>query len=205
MPIKRGPDGHMIEDPTIGPGEVPKLDPQAGGVDKEALRSRYDQPTHMPGAGGNAATSSSVNREALDPPTQIMGRARSDSDVTSSAMDDPAVGWLVVVKGPGIGNVLTLGYGRNTVGRGEDARQKVDFGDSEVSRGAHCVVYYEPRDREFSVQHGEGVNMTYLNGDPLYEREALTSGSIIELGTTALRFIPFCSKDWDWKSETSDT
>ena len=44
-------------------------------------------------------------------------------------MDDPTVGWLVVVDGPGKGQVRRLGYGVNSLGRGGKSRVKLDFGD----------------------------------------------------------------------------
>jgi hypothetical protein len=130
-----------------------------------------------------------------------MGAVNTPEAGTSGAASDPVVGWLVITKGPGLGKVLTLGYGRNAIGRGDKARINVDFGDAEISRGAHCIVYFEPREREFSVQHGDGVNMTYRDGKPLYEREVLESGTVIDIGATSLRFVPFCSKDWDWKND----
>ncbi len=207
MAVKRGPDGRMIDEPTIGPeGTEPPAAPEGN----DALRARYDRKTYMPGsddgapATGDGATGA-PQRAALDPKTTIVGGAPLDGNTTGalSRMQDPVVGWLVIIGGPGQGEVLTLGYGRNTVGRGETARIRMDFGDRDISRGNHCIIDYEPRERAFSIQHGAGVNFTYLAGKALHERQGLSSGDIIEIGSTVLRFVPFCSDQWDWKSDNA--
>lgn len=74
-------------------------------------------------------------------------------------MDDPVVGWLVVVSGPGKDRALTLGYGTNSIGRGETDRVRIDFGDNQILRGGHSTVTYDPRGRTFYVQHGGGTNL----------------------------------------------
>ena len=62
-------------------------------------------------------------------------------------MADPPVGWLVVVRGPGKGNALALGYGMNAVSRGASSRMGLDFGDDNISRANHARLAYEPRER----------------------------------------------------------
>ena len=221
MAVKRGPDGRIIDEPTRGPG-TSAPDTSSPGTDApqpedsgDSLRSRYERRTYMPGAGdpdplaepGPAPAADEPAANPLDPKTTIVGRetAGTAGPAATAAMEDPPVGWLVIVDGPGKGEVLTLGYGRNKVGRGDSARVRVNFGDGDISRESHCIIDYEPRAREFSIQHADGVNFTYVGGAALHERRALAAGDIVEIGSTAMRFVPFCSPDWDWKQDAAGT
>lgn len=116
-------------------------------------------------------------------------------------MQDPPVGWLVVVKGPGRGRALTLGYGMNTIGRGPEARVRVDFGDTAIARANHARLVYEPRERCYFLSHGDSANLTYLDGKAVVGPVPLAPGAMIEVGATTLRFQALCSPDFDW-SET---
>jgi hypothetical protein len=117
----------------------------------------------------------------------------------AGAMNDPVVGWLVVIVGPGRGNALTLGYGLNGIGRGPRARVCLDFGDLEISRDQHAVITYDPKGRRFYLQHGGGTNLTYLDQQPVLVPSELKGNEIIVLGQTWLRFIPFCGANFDWQ------
>lgn len=115
------------------------------------------------------------------------------------ALSDPLVGWLVIIEGPGRGRVLTLGYGVNSVGRGAKARVRLEFGDREISRNAHALITYDPRGRRFYLQHGGGINLTYLNEQPVLAAIELRGGEVIAVGRTRLRFVPFCGAEFDWQ------
>ena len=83
-------------------------------------------------------------RRHYDDPTQLVRRRKGDSPVDDETTtlqsrrtqevdraqqdeaDDPVTGWLVVVAGPGKGRSLTLGAGRNEIGRGATANVKLD-------------------------------------------------------------------------------
>ena len=210
MSIKRGPDGQIIENPTsVSPATGgPKARPSRrdGG-----LAGKYDTPTVKPGSkpsGKPAITpeegQNKKPKRPLDERTRIIGRedAKTVGADAGSFMDDPLVGWLVIVEGPGKGASLRLGYGRNTLGRAKENRLVCDFGDGEISRKPHCVVTYEPRGRTFLLQHGDGVNLTYLDDNTVLEPVPLKPMSVIEIGRSKLRFVPFCSPDWDWQDET---
>ena len=47
--------------------------------------------------------------------------------------EDPVVGWLVVVGGPGLGSYRPIYEGNNTVGRSATQRVPIDFGDDAIS------------------------------------------------------------------------
>ena len=114
-------------------------------------------------------------------------------------MDDPVVGWLAIVEGPGKGNAMQLGYGSNAIGRGETARVNLDFGDDQISRGGHAIVTYDPRGKKFYVQHGGGTNLTYLDDQPVLIPIELPALSHISIGNTVLRFVPLCGEKFDWQ------
>ena len=94
-------------------------------------------------------------------------------------MADPPVGWLVVVAGPGKGRVLTLGNGLNPIGRSAESRVRLDFGDDNISRANHARLVYEPRQRRWLLNHGDGTNLTYLNGEVVMSAVELQSGAEI--------------------------
>ena len=75
---------------------------------------------------------------------------------------------------------------------------RVDFGDDTIARANHARLVYEPRQRRYLLNHGDGSNLTYLNGEVVMGAAELASGAMIELGETTLRFQAFCSKDFDW-------
>ena len=113
-------------------------------------------------------------------------------------MLDPPVGWLVIVHGPGKGRVLTLGNGMNVLGRGPNARVRIDFGDDTIARTNHARIAYVPRDRTYLLSHGDGTNLTYVDEEVVTETVEIESGATIELGETTLRFQAFCTAEFDW-------
>ena len=159
-----------------------------------------------------AATEYAGSFQPLDPmrsedaATRVVGphgpktrRAAADRSDMNDAMADPPVGWLVVVRGPGKGRVLTLGLGLNVIGRSQDMRVCIDFGDTNISRNNHARIVYEPRKRCFLLSHGDGTNLTYLDNELVLGPEALEAGSGIQLGNTTLRFQAFCGAGFDWQ------
>ncbi len=140
-----------------------------------------------------------------EPKTRLFRPRRNKShDQTAEAqpidfMDNPVVGWLIVISGPGQGKSLELGHGMNDIGRSPEGRVALNFGDDEISRKRHAMLTYDPRGRKFYVQHGGGANLTYLNDTPLLETQKLTGGETIELGKTVLKFMPLCGPDFDWQ------
>jgi len=115
------------------------------------------------------------------------------------AISDPVVGWLVVVKGPGRGNAVRLGYGWNSIGRDPSQRASLNFGDPQISRLNHAKLLYEPRSRKFSLTLGEGTNPTYVRGDVLLAPTELKSGDRIQIGDTEVLFVALCSESFEWQ------
>lgn len=162
-------------------------------------------------AGGGAAGGGGSSDDA--PKTQIVGaRRRTEekpeaggtapgSTSLSDPMEDPVVGWVVVVTGPGQGASLTLGYGMNSIGRAPTERICLDFGDSQISRTSHASITYDPRGKKYFINHGGGKNLTYLGEDPVLTPIELKGGEEVLIGDTTLRFVPFCGEDFDWRDK----
>ena len=207
MPVYRGPDGKIIEEKTDKRKEDTKptdvanrpLPPAPPSSEQLAEEGRLDAPTQRMGE-----SRSHVGEEER---TRLVGgrRRREDEErrqeraEEDGGMDDPVVGWLVVVEGPGKGRAVQLGYGSNSIGRGETDRIKLSFGDDQISRNSHAVVTYDPRGRKFYVQHGGGTNLTYLGNQPVLAPTELPALSHIGIGNTILRFVPLCGAKFDWQ------
>ena len=190
-----------VEEPVTGVHETPGPGRTSG-----AGRSRFEDPTQKvdaerrrgqrePGEGRTR-----VYRRRSDGPDAGPGpAARPRPSGAADPMDDPVVGWLVVMEGPGQGQVCRLGSGRNRLGRGAGSEVRLDFGDEQISRENHAVVSYDFVNRTFYVQHGDGRNLTYLGDAPVLTPTPLEAMQDIRIGGTTLRFVPFCGPDFDWQ------
>ena len=127
------------------------------------------------------------------------GRTRP---VRDDPMADPPVGWLIVVKGPGMGRVATLGIGANSIGRDAAERVSLDYGDQKISRKNHGVITYDPRGRKFYVQPGSGQNLTYVNAEPVLTPRELEPLTHVQMGDTEVRFVPLCGAGFSWDDES---
>ena len=188
----------------------PSGDDRAENVGSKQPEPNFDdEPPTRPATRHRNAGLDSFRNDTSEPRTVIAGGWRrtttpqqgSDPSLATAgenSMDDPVVGWLVVVDGPGAGVSLRLGSGQNSLGRGEEARVKLDFGDPQISRSTHAVVAYDPKGNRFYLQQGTGTNLTYLNGKPVLAPTPLPSGSEILLGETTLRFVALCDDSFNW-------
>jgi len=113
---------------------------------------------------------------------------------------DPVVGWLIVVEGPGRGVSLPIYEGMNSVGREAGQRITIDFGDGQISREGHFFVTYEPKKRNFYINHGAKSNLLYRNDEVVLGPELLGKGDTIKVGSTKLMFVPLCGADFTWDS-----
>ena len=214
MPVKRDADGKIIEERT-------HIDKSSG--DSPTKPAPHQKPTTPPAGGSDAynaetrlaGTAKDENKEQVDRATRIYRPGHkaaeiptasdtptsvaSSSQTINDALEDPVVGWLVVVDGPGKGNVVTLGNGVNSIGRNTTERLTLDFGDEMISRSSHTVISYDPRGKKFYIQQGGGgTNLTYVNGRPVLAPEELHSNTNILLGNTTLRFVSLCGEQFSW-------
>ena len=126
------------------------------------------------------------------------GRAAPDP------MADPPVGWLVIVAGPGKGNVVTIGTGVNFIGRDRKSRVCLDYGDFTISSEEHAKIVYEPLKRKFYVQQGRGTNLTYVDDEVVLAPRELEPLAHVQMGHTVLRFVPLCGPGFSWENAPDD-
>ena len=180
-------------------GGSPEADDQTRIINRPAGESSSDS-TRL--VGGSQSSSFSDDRTViLGPPTRRKATPvveGGDQPAGIDRMNDPVVGWLAVVAGPGAGDYVRLGYGMNNIGRSDDQRCRLNFGDENISRQNHASVTYDPRGRKFYLQHGGGQNLTYLNDAPVLQPIELSGGEMITLGGTTLRFVPLCGAGFDY-------
>lgn len=155
-----------------------------------------------------------VSADVSEPKTQIFGgrkkaksteakgtsennKQTSDSNL-ADPMSAPVAGWLVIIKGPGMGHVMQVSYGQNSIGRDNNERIKVNFGDEQISRKNHAVITFDPRGKQFYISQGTGSNLAYMNDAPVLAPTVLEANCEIILGETTFRFVPFCSPDFSW-------
>lgn len=207
------------------PGAVREIDGRVSVDDGYDTTKTYPTPTHDPsglsGGTDSLPTRSVPNGDATsltdltdhgddssDPKTQLISRIdvapKPAGDSGSSAgLDDPPVGCLLICGGPGVGNYRILGMGHNTIGRGDENRVVMDFGDGSISSEKALSIVYEPRENRYFVRAAEGINLAYLGGNAIMETTELKGGEEIQLGQTMMKFIPFCIGGWTWASVTS--
>jgi len=195
--------GYSGDDPTqVDPAE------QGGSARSD------DTPTMPPYARDGAALGQHVP-ESLEARTRIAGGfrqraplgavvegAEADPQPIQEFSEDPVVGWLVVVDGPGKGSSIRLGMGQNSVGRGARSRARVSFGDDQISRSDHAKISYDPRSSTFHIHPGSGPNLTYLDDAVIHGPTPLPNRSRIGLGETTLRFVALCDDRFNWSDRS---
>ena len=110
---------------------------------------------------------------------------------------EPVVGWLVCIEGNLIGKDFRLTSGRNFIGRGSDMDVVLE-GDPSVSRTAHAIVVYEPKENVYLIQPGASKELSYLNDCVVLESKVIAPNDVITVGATKLLFVPCCSKAFNW-------
>jgi hypothetical protein len=134
--------------------------------------------------------------------TQVV---RGKPKVARSSFDqDPVVGWLVVVGGPGLGSFRPIYEGNNAIGRGSDQRIPIDFGDNTISSAEQAYIRYDSMDRSFLfVPNLSKTNVVAINNKKPTGAVKLEQMDVIMMGRTQLAFVPFCGDEFDW-SELSE-
>jgi hypothetical protein len=170
-----------------------------------------------------AKTPARASVETAEPTTRVV-RGRSAEVLAPAAADngrtqvvrgrprvtrgnfeqDPVVGWLVVVGGPGLGSYRPIYEGNNTVGRSPDQRIPIDFGDNTISSEEQAYIRYDSMDRSFLfVPNLAKTNVVAVNNKKPTGAIKLELMDLITMGRTQLAFVPFCGEEFDW-SELSD-
>ena len=142
-------------------------------------------------------------KAAKAPPRTVLVRGRQQ--IARSAFErDPAVGFLIIVGGPGLGSFRPIYEGNNTVGRSPENRIPLDFGDDAISNEAQAYVRYDSNDRSFLfVPNLAKTNVVSVNDKRPTGPVPLQPMDVITIGRTQVAFLPFCGADFDW-SEISE-
>ncbi len=136
-----------------------------------------------------------VNVEGASPKTKVFG----GSDEELKYYQEPVVGWLVVVGGPGIGAHRPIFMGSNTIGSDPGQRIPIDFGDEYISKEEQAYIRYDADDRQFLfIPNLAKTNVVSIDNVKPTSAVRLMPYDIIAMGDTQLVFIPFCGEEFDW-------
>lgn len=161
--------------------------------------SSKDEKTVLKGSDINVDSNQGDSETRIFRPQNKKLDVNKSQEKVNDYIADPVVGWLVVISGPGKGSSHLLGYGMNTIGRSTDDRVSINFGDDQISRYGHAQLTYDPKGRTFYIQHGGGMNLTYLGEEPVLQPAVLKGGETIGIGETVLKFVPLCGPKFDWQ------
>lgn len=114
---------------------------------------------------------------------------------------EPIVGWLVCVDGKEKGKDYHI-YGRMNVIGSDNDNDVCIKGDETISRKNQAQIGYDPRSNLFTLVKGNGKNLNYRNGAPVYSEAQLSAYDLLEIGKTKLLFVPFCSERFRWEEDT---
>jgi hypothetical protein len=163
-------------------------------IESDSIREQKTMPK-----GVQPAAISDPLREAKTQAHLGQGEAKTVGYFTNKIGIDPVVGWLICVEGPERGRDYRLHYGRNFIGR--SAKMDVCIvEDDQISRNNHASIVYEPKNNEFILMAGEGVEIT-LNGALADKPEKLKDGDSIKLGASTLEFIAYCKGETRWEEK----
>lgn len=170
----------------------------------EALREAKAPPRgHYEAAEPTTRVVRGKNADAAMAPAADTGRTqvvRGKPKVARGGFEqDPVVGWLVVVGGPGIGSFRPIYEGNNAVGRAPTQRIPIDFGDNTISSEEQAYIRYDSMDRSFLfVPNLAKTNVVAVNNKKPTGAIKLELMDVITMGRTQLAFVPFCSEEFDW-------
>jgi len=202
--------------PTVNADEPPRKDaptaapaPAAGLSAAEAAREVKGQTSLKP---------QDNHVEFVNPPTTrvVRGGIKTPDDTARTQLvrgkvkvergefeQDPVVGWLVVVGGPGIGSYRPIFEGNNTVGRNSSQRIPINFGDDTISSEEQAYIRYDSATRSFLfVPNLAKTNVVSLNDKRPTGAVELSQMDVITMGRTQLVFVPFCGAEFDWAELT---
>lgn len=175
-------------------------------IPQSAAEAAREVRAAMQGAGERleAPPTTRVLRAAQPKPTEP-GPARTQlvrgkaTVKRGSFHQDPVVGWLVIVGGPGLGSYRPIFEGNNTLGRGANQRIPLDFGDDAISSEEQAYIRYDGAERSFLfVPNLAKTNVVSVNNKRPTGAVELAAMDVITIGRTQVVFVPFCGPEFDW-------
>jgi hypothetical protein len=203
LPKDRTDPGKQSDAASAAEGRLPVAVPQVQSA-AEALRE--------------AKAPTRGHYEANEPTTRVLRGRASETRAAATAgsnktqvvrgkpkvsranfAQDPVVGWLVVVGGPGLGAFRPIHEGNNAIGRGANQRIPIDFGDNTISSEEQAYIRYDSMDRSFLfVPNLAKTNVVAVNNKKPTGAIKLECMDVITMGRTQLAFVPFCGEEFDW-------
>ncbi len=118
------------------------------------------------------------------------GSGEALDDISTQILRDKSnqiVAKLVVIEGPGAGKAVSIFTGTNQIGRGDDMRVQINFGDDTISRQQHAVITFDTTKAEVRIYDGGKPGGLWVNGTRVTADQAIRFGDLIKLGETTLR------------------
>jgi len=168
----------------------PKKPQQSGYEDDTVIRNNKSDNINSPKDSGPKTVAPWARKKTK--------KDESSSETKSAYSDAPVVGWLVIFEGLQKGRDFRIIPGINTIGRGNINTINIDNGDSEISRERHCLIEYDLKSGQFYLERGT-TSTSHNGGRVGGNGNELALGDTIEIGSTILKFIPFCNSDFCWE------
>jgi hypothetical protein len=200
--------------------QAAKPDPEATQIVRKELPSPSAADAAREAKAAHAAAESRHVESDSPPTTRVVRQAAKQAEGSprttlvrgkmnvqrGSFEQDPVVGWLVVVGGPGIGQYRPIYEGNNTMGRSSQNRIPVDFGDDAISSEEQAYIRYDSAERSFLfVPNLAKTNVVSINEKRPTGAVELTQMDVITMGRTQLVFVPFCGPEFDWSALAEQT
>jgi pSer/pThr/pTyr-binding forkhead associated (FHA) protein len=118
------------------------------------------------------------------------GSGEALDDISTQLIRDKSnqtVGKLTVVEGAGSGKSVNIYTGTNQIGRGDDMRVQINFGDDTISRQQHAVITFDAKNLEVRIYDGGKPGGLWVNGSRVTADQAVKFGDLIKLGETTLK------------------
>ncbi len=188
--------------PTPAPPSPSQRQAVAGVTNAAAAAIQSDEDPGSTAQPAGAPAHSGDDPTMNNPKTQIVRGPQRPT--RTDFHQEPVVGWLVVIGGPGLGAFRPLFTGNNTIGRAPNQRVPIDFGDDSISAQEQAFIRYDATDREFLfVPNLAKTNVVSVNEVKPTAAVKLAPMDVITMGQTQVVFVPFCGEDFDW-SELAD-
>ena len=189
MNIKRCDNGHIYNGSVYG--ECPYC---KGGVQSNMGSDERQE---------NMNVQNKVQAPVAASPNYLMDSVVEEDDKTVAFWNngltvDPTVGWLVCIHGQDKGKDFRIKSEKNFIGRSEEMDICIK-GDRSISRRNHCIISYNPKQRNFMIMPGDGTGIVYVDGEAVYTPRSLNSFVTIEIGESRFVFVALCGENFDWK------
>lgn len=111
----------------------------------------------------------------------------------------PVVGWLACVAGPCKGKSYEIKTDYNYIGR--DSSMDIAIDDETISGENHANLGFDQEECKYLFGPLAGKSLVRVNGKAILNTVILNAYDRIEIGKTALLFIPLCGEQFAWEAD----